>query len=474
MVRQVALQIITFGGGIVLARVLGPSKFGLYAIASFLVNIFAMFGDFGLAPSLIQRKEEILEDDLRVAFTLQQIITGTIVATIMLLAPWLAHFYPKAPPEMPWLVRALALSLFLNSWRTMSKLQLERRLKYDNLAKVEVLESLAYQAIAVVLALTRHGVWSYIYAILGSAALGSSLLYFSAPWKIRFAFNSKTALEILRFGIPFQFQQLSMAIGGLVTPVFVGTLIGPQAVGYINWASANGKKPFILVDNIVRVAFPHFSRIQNQPDEVQRILKGYLTWVLLMSAYWVAILVGAGHALVGTIYGNKWTPAVTALQWSGLILVVDVTFFMVMTTINSTGRIAEVTRAVLYRQVLNFVLSVVLVYKIGFIGVIIGNFSSGLVTLPILLKVYGYGRSKDILFGLAWILIPTGASVAAAAVLPTVGLSSPVKAIAQASVVTIVYAVTAWLVSPSSVRQAASSKLGVLGTPLLAWAQRSK
>src|SRR4051794_12855689 len=72
--RQVLLQILTLGGGIILARTLTPAEFGLYAIATFVVSTISLFGDFGLSPLLIQRKQEISARDLQVGFTLQQII----------------------------------------------------------------------------------------------------------------------------------------------------------------------------------------------------------------------------------------------------------------------------------------------------------------------------------------------------------------------------------------------------------------
>src|SRR5205085_11764105 len=108
LVRQIFLQIFTFAGGVILARVLGPAQFGLFAIASFWVGILALVGDFGLAPSFIQRRAELTERDLQVGFTLQQMMSTVVVLALLLGAPWVAALYPKAPHETEWLVRALA------------------------------------------------------------------------------------------------------------------------------------------------------------------------------------------------------------------------------------------------------------------------------------------------------------------------------------------------------------------------------
>jgi Membrane protein involved in the export of O-antigen and teichoic acid len=237
MARQVIVQAVTFGGGVVLARILSPSQFGLYAIATFLVQAFALFGSFGLAPSLIQRKKELADEDLQVGFTLQQVCTTVVVTGLFIGAPWLVSLYPRAPHDSPlqtiWLVRALAFSLYLTSWRSMSALQLERHLKYNRIAAVEVIEILTYQTIAVVLALAGYGVWSFVWATLVRGMLGTFLVYSAAPWRVKLRFDVPAAIHLLRFAIPFQICALINNLSSWITPTLVAGMIGPQAVGYL-------------------------------------------------------------------------------------------------------------------------------------------------------------------------------------------------------------------------------------------------
>lgn len=165
--RQLFLQIFTFSGGIVLARVLGPAQFGLFGIVSFLVGMFALLGDFGLTSSFIQRKDELTESDLQVGFTIQQILISLVVLALFVSAPTLALLYPKVSSLiMVSLVRVLAFGLFLASWRAISALQLERQLRYRELAWIEIFESVSYQGTSIVLVLMGYGIWSLIVAVL--------------------------------------------------------------------------------------------------------------------------------------------------------------------------------------------------------------------------------------------------------------------------------------------------------------------
>src|ERR1035437_383607 len=125
LVRQVVLQLCTLIGSVVLARLLAPSQFGLFTTVSVSVTLLAFLGEFGLAPSFIQRRAELTDRDLQVGFTIQQVLTTGIVVVLFLSAPWISRIFAKDYPDLTWLVRALACSLYLTTWRSMSALQLE-------------------------------------------------------------------------------------------------------------------------------------------------------------------------------------------------------------------------------------------------------------------------------------------------------------------------------------------------------------
>src|SRR3954454_1027103 len=120
LIRQVCLQLISMVGSITLARLLDPKEFGMFAVVSVCVVLISYFGDFGIAPSFIQRRNELMTKDLQVGFTLQLGLTAAIVALLFVAAPWLSDLLGSSYPDVTWLIRALALSLFMTTGRAMS------------------------------------------------------------------------------------------------------------------------------------------------------------------------------------------------------------------------------------------------------------------------------------------------------------------------------------------------------------------
>lgn len=449
MGRQVVLQVLTFAGGIVLARVLTPAEFGLYAIATFLVGTMALFGDFGLAPSFIQRREELSDGDLRVGFTLQLLSTTLVVAVVLLVAPQLASLYPKAPSETVWLVRTLALFLYLTSWRSMSALQLERELRYDRLARIEVAESLVYQAVAVGLALNGFGVWSFVWAALMRGLLGTVMVFLAAPWKVRFGFDRAVARRILLFGVPFQLQNVVNQASSWVTPLFVGSYIGPQAVGYLTWASSNGRKPLMLVDSVMRVAFPHFSRLQHDDSEAERIIGRYLTYLLAITGFWFALLLTDGRDVVALVYTNKWKAAVPALIMYAATLFLEVPAWISGVALNARGEVRFTTRVMVVRSVAQILFSIPLVFWLGFNGVPFAILLASGISVPWLFTGLGRGVFGRILRSVAWLVAPIASALAVGFLCQRVGLAPQARAVITGVFVTCTYFVVALWMSPS-------------------------
>ena len=52
---------ISFGTTIILARILGPSNYGLFALAFTVIGAFGLFKSLGIESALIQRKNEIIK-----------------------------------------------------------------------------------------------------------------------------------------------------------------------------------------------------------------------------------------------------------------------------------------------------------------------------------------------------------------------------------------------------------------------------
>src|SRR5205085_8698756 len=95
-------------------------------------------------------------------------------------------------------------SLFFSSLKSVPSVLLERNLKFNRLVIPEIVETLAFNILAVVLAWQGYGVWSFVIAVLVRGIIGTILIYILAPWPIGFRIKKSSIRNLFSFGLPYQ------------------------------------------------------------------------------------------------------------------------------------------------------------------------------------------------------------------------------------------------------------------------------
>ncbi|MFC1711847.1 lipopolysaccharide biosynthesis protein [Patescibacteria group bacterium] len=381
-IRKFFLQAVSYLGSIFLARILAPEIFGIFAIVSFVITFFSFFADAGLGAALIQKKEKLKPNDLKLAFTLQQGLVSILVLLIFLIAPSIVNHY-NLSKEAVWLIRVFSLSLFLTSLKTVPLILLERKLRFNKVVIPEIIEVISFQIIAVGLAFLNFSVWSFIIALLVRTTLGVIVLYLISPFKIGFYWDSKKAKSLLSFGIPYQANGFIAMVKDAVMPIFVGSVAGAAALGYLNWAYTFSKIPILLMSDIFRVSFPGFSRIQDNKDLLTKALNKTLKYTNMFLFPSVFLLMATAEKIIHYVFTDKWLPGLPAFYIHSVgILVVGIanTF---MNALWACRKVKIATKLMIIYTIVNWATSVPLVYLMGFNGAMVGSVIVLLISLPL-------------------------------------------------------------------------------------------
>ncbi len=110
--RSFLIQGIALISNLLLTIFLDPRSFGIFFLVSASINIFRYFSDIGLAAALIQKKEELSEEDLKTTFTIQQFLVGIVTILIFILSPLLKKIYGFDQSAV-YLLYSLAISFFI-------------------------------------------------------------------------------------------------------------------------------------------------------------------------------------------------------------------------------------------------------------------------------------------------------------------------------------------------------------------------
>ncbi len=367
--RQAAVRAMNFGANVLLARLLVPDVFGVYAIVLFVVQFLSTFGDVGIGAALIQKKEEVTEEELSSVFWLQQALAWSVVLAAWLLAPLAGLLYPSLPPFAAWLVRAMAVSFALASLKTVPAILMERRLDFGRIAAVDIAETAAFYGTAVPLALAGAGVWSFIAAALLRSACGVLMIYSMADWRPSRPFSASAAGGLVRFGLPYQGNTVLSFVKDAVTPLFVGVYCGAQAVGLLNWARTFAFAPLMLSEAFGRVAFPAFSRIQGDRPLLARAVERSMRAMTLLLFPVTALMAALGPELVHALFTDKWRPGLRAFYFYCASPMMAGIALPMYSAILALGRSGIVLKMMLTLLALEWGLGVPLVVIFGFDGI---------------------------------------------------------------------------------------------------------
>ena len=302
-----------FGANLLLTILLSPKIFGIYFTVLAIIAILNYFSDIGLAASLIQKKD-ITDDDIKTTFTIQQTLILTIVSIGFLASSFIQSFY-DLPQEGIYLFWALLFAFFISSLKTIPSILLERKIQFQKIVIVQIVENTVFYITVMTLALLKYDLMSFTFAVILRSITGLILIYSLSFWVPRIGISIKSVKTLLSFGIPFQASSFLALFKDELLILYLGKILGFESLGYIGWAKKWAETPIrIIMDNISKVLFPVFSRIQHDTQKISRLIQKilfYQTTILAPSILGLALIMSNFIEIIPKY--SKWAPALPLL-----------------------------------------------------------------------------------------------------------------------------------------------------------------
>ena len=309
------LQLLTL---LVLARLLPPAVFGLIGMAAFVVGFAQIFSDMGVSNAIIYR-QDVVQDDLSSLFWLNVLAGVSLFVVLFAMNPLLTAFYRE-----PGLARPLYLSclvFLISPFGQLSQALLQKDLCFRSLAIIQLLGALLNSSLSIVFALCGMGVYSIICGQLASTLLQVTLFFYYAGtyWRPRWYFSVRRVKSYVSFGLYQMGEKTMNYFNSNLDFLLIGSLLGATQLGYYTLAYNLVLKPSQLINPILtKIAFPVFSRIQNDTAKLKR---GYLRVLNYVSAVNCPIIVGmVATAPIAIHYlGPQWMPSLVLIQILSLV-----------------------------------------------------------------------------------------------------------------------------------------------------------
>lgn len=314
--RQGFGTLLNAGGVLLLARLLGPGRYGLYAAAVGIFGYIQLVSGWGINIFLIrhpgEERREVQDQasTLLVVFALVGAVAGA--AASPLLERW-----TRLPGLAP-LTVALMFGLPVQALASVPLAALERALDFKRVAWVELAAQFAFFAFAVPLAFLDWGAWAPVIGWLAQQVVLLVLCFAVTTYRPRWRWERPLVHEILGYGLGYSASIWIWQLRRLVNPLVVGRLLGAQAVGVVALAAQMVLHLGFIATVSARLSTSALARVQTDSARLARAIGEGMRVQVAAVALPLVLFAWVGHPIIRSLFGAAWLPVLVVYPFIAL------------------------------------------------------------------------------------------------------------------------------------------------------------
>lgn len=310
--ERFASQAIQFVIGIIIARILMPSDYGIIGMLAIFLAIAQTFLDSGFANALIQKKDRT-DVDYSTVFYFNIVVSLILYVLFYVCAPYIASFYEM--PVLKDVSRIVSLSLVINSLTIVqtAKLTIDLNFKLQSIAAI--VSVIVSGIVGIVMAYNGCGVWALAFQGIVSAGVRAVVLWLFSHWRPLWVFSSESFKGLFSFGSKILCSGMINTIYQNIYTLVIGKYFNASDVGFFNRGNQFVQLPSeIVTQMVVKVNFPILSQYQDDNEKLIHTYKKLLRFPVFILYPILFGIMATASPMVEVLLGEKWLPCVPILQ----------------------------------------------------------------------------------------------------------------------------------------------------------------
>ena len=313
-------RVVTFVVTIVLARLLVPEDFGLFALGLLALGVFDRLKDLGVGAGLVQRPgpwSRLAPTGLTLSLGGAVLLAGSCA----LLAPRLAVLL--GDEDLGPVLRVLAVSLAISGVSVLPDAALRRRMLFRERTIPELSGAVVKGVVSLSLALAGWGVWSLVWGQVAAAlttTVGYWLVYRRQGLaRVRVGWDRPVAGSLVTYGGQLAWVAVLALVLDNLDYLVIGRRLGAEQLGFYTMAF---RLPELLVISVCAVVGQVlFSSFSAHADDAVGLRRQFLSATGAIAC--VTVPVGAGLSaaapdIVPLVLGDAFGTSVPVLRFLGL------------------------------------------------------------------------------------------------------------------------------------------------------------
>lgn len=311
-VEQILTRGVNFVIGIILARLLSPTDYGLVGMISVFIAVSQLFIDGGLTSALIRTKDPS-EEDFSTVFIINFILSILFYFILFFTAGPIASFYDQ--PILKPFLRVIALTLIISSFGCVQNTLLTIRIDFKTKSYISVATAILSGAAGIWFAYKGHGVWALAVQSISATFACTLLLIILVKWHPKSGFSKDSFKRLFSFSSKLLGTNLIRTIFDNAYNIVIGKHFSAASLGQYSRANQfPGVVNSTIMSALNRAIFPILSQVQ---DDDKRLISVYeknvqvLCFITFPILLW---LLGCANPFVHFLLTDKWMECVPLMQ----------------------------------------------------------------------------------------------------------------------------------------------------------------
>ncbi|WP_130895781.1 lipopolysaccharide biosynthesis protein [Aquirufa antheringensis] len=371
---------IYFISTLILARLLGPSEFGILGMITIFFTIGTTLVDSGLSISIV-RTLSPNKIEYSTIFYLNIVFSTGAYFLMFFIAPYVADFYKQE--ILTNLIRIYCIGFLINALKMVPQSILIKEMDFKKIAIFNIPGNIIGLVIGVLMALNDYKVWSIVGLFLSSQLISSLVYIFFSKWKPSFYFSIKYVKRHLSFGYKLMLSAQLNTIFENIYNVLIGKYFTIQVLGYYDRAYTLNNYPTSILSLIVsKVSLPLFSNIQEDSLKFKQIYRKIQLFSFFLAA---PVMLGAlvlAKPLILVLMGNGWIEIVPFFQILCLAYVLFPIHTLNINILNAFGKSNTFLKIEIFKKIIT-VLFIIIGLQFGIMGLVWSNVFGSIFSLII-------------------------------------------------------------------------------------------
>lgn len=287
---------------LILARILSPADFGVFALVNLTVAGFLAISLGPLDEVVVQSKHDDVGDFI---FSAQLLVGGVLALLVALSADLISKIFGK--PEMADALRLSCLLLVITPFSNIAVRMSMRRVAFKPVFLRRLVTPLANAAVAIPLALLGAGYWALIWGQLTGFAVAAIVVLVWGGWRPALNFNFGLFRDDVTFSGHMVLQNGVRWIRSQSGQAFLGAHTSLDQLGQYDIAWRLAGMPFsAIVEPVAQVMYAAMSKSIRDGESVRAFFLTSQRRVLMITISLGVLLAFNAEVLVGMLLGSQW------------------------------------------------------------------------------------------------------------------------------------------------------------------------